>query len=96
MAVKLRLSRVGNKKHPFYRIVAVDSRKKQTGRHLEILGTYDPQNYSLPKDSPNKEKKGIINVKTDRALYWLKVGAQVTPTVKSIFKRLKISAKSAA
>ncbi|MDB5037837.1 MAG: rpsP [Bacteriovoracaceae bacterium] len=91
MAVKLRLTRTGTKKRPFYRLMATDSRSPQGGKHLEILGTYDPMNLSVPKNSSQKEDKGIVNFKTDRVKYWLSVGAETSPTVKILLKRLKIT-----
>jgi small subunit ribosomal protein S16 len=95
MAVALRLTRFGTKKRPVYRLVASDSRFPQGGRHLEILGTYDPKNLAIPKHSTEKEAKGLVNFKTDRVLYWLGVGAQPSDTVRSLLKRLKIDAKPA-
>lgn len=91
MAVVLRLTRIGTHKRPYYRLLATDSRFPQGGRHLEILGTYDPMNMGVKKDSAQKEAKGIVNFKTDRILYWLSVGAKPSATVQSIFRRLKIS-----
>lgn len=64
MAVKIRLSRIGAKKRPFYRIVVVDERKKRTGAYLELVGTYNPLT----------EPHEII-LKQDRIDYWLKNGA---------------------
>ena len=71
--------------------MAVDSRSPQGGKHLEILGTYDPMNLGVTKASDQKEAKGIVNIKTDRVKYWLGVGAQPSDTVKSLLKRLKIT-----
>lgn len=64
MAVKIRLMRIGAKKRPFYRVVAVDERRKRTGQYLENLGTYNPLT----------EPKEII-LKKDRIEYWVKNGA---------------------
>lgn len=64
MAVKIRLMRIGAKKRPFYRVVAVDERKKRTGGYLELLGTYNPLT----------EPKEII-LKQDRINFWLQQGA---------------------
>lgn len=64
MPVKIRLMRIGAKKRPFYRVVAVDERKKRNGQYLEVLGTYNP--LTDPKE---------IKLKTDRVDYWSKVGA---------------------
>lgn len=94
--VKLRLARYGTVKRPFYRIVAADSRSKRDGEFLEILGTYDPQSLSVKSDSRAQHKFGIVNLKTDRISYWLGVGAQMSPTVKSILRRAKFFEKSAA
>ncbi len=68
MAVKIRMSRGGTKKRPFYRIVAADSRRARDGRFIERLGTYDPM---LDKDDP---KRIILN--EERIKYWLGTGAQ--------------------
>lgn len=65
MPVKIRLMRIGTNKRPFYRVVAVDERRKRTGGYLELLGTYNPL-------TETKE----INLKQDRIDDWLKKGAQ--------------------
>jgi small subunit ribosomal protein S16 len=88
--VKIRLARYGTKKRPYYRIVAADSRQARDGKFIEILGTYDPMNLSLPKDSTEKKDKGLVSIKTDRLTHWVSVGAQISPTVTSILKREKI------
>ncbi len=77
MAVKLRLTRMGAKKNPFYRVVAIDERKARDGQYLENIGYYDPM-------------KGDININSDRALYWLGVGAQPTETVRALLKKKEI------
>lgn len=64
MPVKIRLMRIGTKSRPFYRVVAVDERKKRTGAYLELLGTYNPLT----------EPKEII-LKEDRITYWMEHGA---------------------
>lgn len=74
MAVKIRLSRIGKKHAPFYRIVAVDSRKKRDGAFLEDLGTYNPLNTKL------------VTFHEERVQYWLSQGAQPTDSVKKIHK----------
>jgi len=66
---------MGKKKHPFYRIIAADSRAARDGRFIEMVGTYDP--VATPH---------IVNYKEDRILYWLSVGAQPTDTVKSLLR----------
>ena len=73
MAVKIRLSRRGRHKLPFYRIVVADERFPRDGRFLEVVGTYDPLHGS-----------GTASVKADRVRLWLGRGAQATPTVKRL------------
>ena len=73
MAMKIRLARGGNKKRPFYRIVAADSRMPRDGRYIEKLGTYNPL---LPKDSEERVKMNF-----ERVQYWLGQGAQATDRV---------------
>lgn len=73
MAVKLRLSRKGAKKRPFYWIVAADERMPRDGRYLEKVGTYNPM---LPKDDANR-----VSLDAERAKYWLDNGAQPTERV---------------
>ena len=73
MALKLRLSRHGAKKRPFYRIVVADSRAPRDGRHIEILGTFNPL---LAKDSDER-----VKLNEDRIKHWLGVGAQPTDRV---------------
>jgi small subunit ribosomal protein S16 len=68
MSLKLRLSRDGAKKRPFYRIVVADSRYPRDGRFIEIVGTYNPV---LPKGDDNR-----VVLKTERVQHWLGVGAQ--------------------
>jgi small subunit ribosomal protein S16 len=74
MAVKIRLSRVGKKNAPYYRIVALDSRKKRDGASLEILGTYNPLNGEL------------IQFNAERIDAWIKVGAIPSLAVKRLSK----------
>jgi small subunit ribosomal protein S16 len=73
MAISIRLARGGMKKRPFYRIVVSDSRSPRDGKFLEKLGTYNPL---LPKDSAER-----VKLDTERAAYWLGVGAQPTDRV---------------
>ena len=75
MAVKIRLARHGAKKRPYYRIVVADSRTKRDGRVIEEIGKYHPT-----------ENPSFIEVKSDRAQYWLSVGAQPTEQVAAILK----------
>jgi len=77
MTVRLRLSRIGKKKTPFYRIVAIDSRKSRDGEAIEILGTYDGLKSYIVKIDEN----GIKN--------WIKKGAQMSESVQKIYKMAK-------
>ncbi len=76
MAVKIRLTRMGAKKKPFYRIVVAESEAPRDGRFIEIVGNYDPL-----KDPVE------INIKEDRVAEWLSKGAKPTQTVLSLFKK---------
>ncbi len=76
MAVKIRLKRLGKIRSPHYRIVVMDSRAKRDGRAIEEIGKYHPKN-----------DPSFIEVKSERAQYWLGVGAQPTDAVVAIFKR---------
>jgi small subunit ribosomal protein S16 len=75
VAVKIRLKRLGKIRVPQYRIVVVDSRTKRDGRVIEEIGQYRP-----------KEEPSFIQVTSDRAQYWLGVGAQPTEAVAAILK----------
>lgn len=76
MAVKIRLKRLGKIRAPHYRIVVMDARAKRDGRAIEEIGIYHPKN-----------DPSVIEVKSERALYWLGVGAQPTEAVVALFKR---------
>lgn len=73
MAMKIRLSRGGSKKRPFYRIVAADSRMPRDGRYIEKLGTYDPL---LPRDNENR-----VTMDVERVQHWLSQGAEPTDRI---------------
>ena len=75
VAVKIRLKRIGKKRAPHYRIVVMDARTKRDGRAIEEIGKYNP-----------KAEPSFIHVESDRAQYWLGVGAQPTEAVEAIFK----------
>ena len=75
MAVKIRLKRLGKIRAPYYRIVVADSRTKRDGRVIEEIGKYHPT-----------EEPSFIEVDSDRAQYWLGVGAQPTEQVLAILK----------
>lgn len=76
MAVKLRLTRMGRKKRPYYRIVAVDSRKRRDGEYIEAIGSYNPL-----------EHPPLVEVNDERALDWLSKGAQPSDTVRNLLSR---------
>ncbi len=80
MAVKLRLVRMGKKKQPTYRLVAADSRSPRDGRFLEVLGTYEPRGASRA----NPER--VLKVNNDRAVEWLRTGAQPTERVEKLLR----------
>jgi len=75
MAVKIRLKRLGKIRAPYYRIVVADSRTKRDGRVIEEIGKYHPT-----------EEPSLIEVDSDRAQYWLGVGAQPTEQVAALLK----------
>jgi small subunit ribosomal protein S16 len=75
LAVKLRLTRIGSKKNPVYRIVAADSRSPRDGKFLEIVGRYNPQT-----------DPSTIELKEDRIKDWLSKGAQPSSTVARLLK----------
>jgi small subunit ribosomal protein S16 len=75
VAVKIRLMRVGKKKQPTYRVVVADSRNQRDGRFIEILGHYEP-----------RHDPSSINLDADRAVHWLRHGAQPTETVAKILE----------
>jgi len=74
LSVKIRLSRVGSKKKPYYRIVVADIRSPRDGKFIENIGTYDP-----------KTEPSTINLDKEKAVDWLKKGAKPSGTVKKIF-----------
>ena len=84
MSVKIRLTRIGRHKDPFFRIVAADSRFARDGRYIEQIGYFDPD-------------KGVENAVIDEelALKWLKLGATPSDTVKAMFNRKGLLAKHA-
>ena len=82
MAVKIRLKRMGAKKSPFYRVVVADSRAPRDGRFIEALGHYD-----------STTQPAIIQLDEEKAIEWLKKGAQPTDTVKDLFSKAGIMKK---
>ena len=83
MAVRLRLKRLGRKKRAFYRLVAIDSKRRRDGLEIERLGWFNPIG----------SKNDNINLKEDRVLYWLDQGAQPSDTVHGLFRRLGLNYK---
>ena len=75
MAVKIRLKRMGKIRAPFYRVVVADSRKKRDGAVIEEIGKYHPT-----------ENPSVIEIESERAQYWLSVGAQPTEQVAALLK----------
>ena len=75
MAVKLRLVRTGKRKQPTYRLVAADSRSPRNGRFIEIIGTYEP-----------RQEPSRINIDNERAIHWLRNGAQPTERVEKLLR----------
>jgi small subunit ribosomal protein S16 len=80
MAVRIRLTRLGRKKKPFYRIIVADSESKRDGKFLDILGTYDPL-----------QKPAAVQIDNDKLQSWLGKGALPTVTVKSLIKKAAVS-----
>ena len=76
MAVKIRLTRMGSKKKPFYRINVADSRTPRAGRFIETVGTYNPL-----------IEENQVSLKEERVLEWLSKGAQPSDTVRNILSR---------
>ena len=73
MAVKIRLTRVGKKRQPAYRVVVADSRGPRDGRYIEQIGRYDP-----------RQEPSLVEIDNERAAYWLSQGAQPTPQAKKL------------
>ena len=84
MAVKLRLTRMGKKKQPMYRVVATDSHTKRDGEYIELIGTYNPLT-----------KPATVKLDEEVALKWLNNGAIPSDTVKNLFKEAGIMKKFA-
>jgi len=83
--VKIRLTRIGSKKRPFYRVMAIDERKQRDGRPLEFLGTYNPR-----LDPP------ALNLNLDGIDGWVGKGAQLSDTVRSLVSRVRRDGNTAA
>ena len=76
MAVRIRLTRMGAKKNPFYRLVAADSEAPRDGRFLEILGYYDPM-----------KEPAVVKIHEDKLQYWVEKGAKLSEAVRALVKR---------
>ena len=76
MAVRIRLKRMGAKKNPHYRVVVSDSRFPRDGRFIEEIGYYNPAS-----------EPSVINIDKEKALKWIKNGAQPTDTVRALLKK---------
>jgi small subunit ribosomal protein S16 len=76
----IRLSRIGKKKKPFYRVVVIEKTRPRDGRVKELVGTYDPL-----------KKPAEVKLNAERVKYWLGVGAQPSDTVRSFIRQQKIA-----
>ena len=76
MAVKIRLSRQGRKKAPFYRLVVADERSPRDGKFIELIGTYNTMT-----------DPATVNINEERALYWLKNGALPSDTARGLLRK---------
>ena len=77
--VTMRLSRIGSKKRPYYRIVVIDKRRARNGRFLEVVGQYNPIANPVQMD-----------INAERAQYWLSKGAEPSETVRSILRKKEL------
>ncbi|MFQ5948888.1 MAG: 30S ribosomal protein S16 [Acidimicrobiia bacterium] len=75
MAVRIRLTRKGKKRHPSYRVVVADSRSPRDGKYIEQIGRYDP-----------RQEPSVVEVDNERALYWLSQGAQPSDAVRKLLE----------
>ena len=78
MACVIRLKRMGGKKKPHFKVVVIDSHASNTSRSIEDIGVYDPS-----------KTPALLEIKKDRAEYWMGVGAQPSETVRSLLKKKK-------
>ena len=85
MAVKIRLTRIGKKRQPSYRVVVADSRGPRDGRYIEQIGRYDP-----------RQEPSLVEIDAERAAYWLSVGAQPSPQAKKLIEISRGGAKPVA
>lgn len=80
--VRIRLTRMGKKKQPFYRIVVVDSRRRRDGKYIESLGFYNP-----------KIEPAVMKVDVERAAEWILKGAQPSETARNVLSKLGVMKK---
>ena len=78
--LRIRMTRVGKRKQPQYRIVVMDQRKARNSDYVEVVGHYNP-----------RQQPAAINLKAERIQYWLAQGAQPTDTVRSFLRRQKLA-----
>ena len=82
MAVKMRLTRMGKKKSPYYRIVVIDGRRQRDGRYIDLIGRYDP-----------RENPSLIEIDEEKAIDWLKKGVQPTEAVAKLLDISGVTSK---
>ena len=82
MAVKMRLTRMGKKKSPYYRIVVIDGRRQRDGRYIDLIGRYDP-----------REEPSLIEIDEEKAVDWLKKGVQPTEAVAKLLDISGVTSK---
>ena len=85
MSVKIRLTRMGTKKKPFYRLVAANTEAPRDGKFLDILGYYDP-----------KTDPAVVKIHEEKVNYWLEKGALMTESARSILKKQGITKSPSA
>jgi small subunit ribosomal protein S16 len=83
--LSIRMRRAGSKKRPFYRVVVTEARQPREGAFLEILGIYNP-----------RTKPAVVELNTERIQYWIKNGARLSDTVRTLLKRHMTRDRSAA
>lgn len=77
--LKIRLTRMGSHKRPFYRVIVADSKARRDGPFVEIVGTYDP-----------KKEPSEIKLNSEKVKYWISKGAQPTDTVKKLMQKIAL------
>ncbi len=82
MAVKMRLTRMGKKKSPYYRVVVIDGRSQRDGRYIDLIGRYDP-----------RQDPSLIEIDEEKALDWLSKGVQPTEAVAKLLEISGVTSK---